>query len=128
MKRMLIAAAVFALLVLVVLAWRHFVTDSIMDGDGMENTEYLSWDPQGSWYCREPGDGSCSVIVEDGVLVLFAGDEELCRKAYYVMTDGIFRLYPLDSEGFGPFAYFDYSPGCLVGCAEESTEYLEFYP
>ena len=44
------------------------------------------------------------------------------------MTDGIFRLYSLDSEGFGPFAYFDYSPGCLVGCVEESTEYLEFYP
>ena len=46
----------------------------------------------------------------------------------HLMTDGIFRLYSLDSEGFGPFAYFDYSPGCLVGCAEESTEYLEFYP
>ena len=75
MKRVLIAAAVFALLVLVVLAWRHFVTDSIMDGDGMENTEYLSWDPQGIWYCRETGDGPYSVIVEDGVLALFAGDE-----------------------------------------------------
>lgn len=129
-----------AVLLLGFLAYQRFITDSIMDKGGMENPdariEVLDGpgekiDPRGIWSCAEPSDAPYTVRIGDGVLTLCAGETEVCRKEYYAMTDGIFRLYPIDGEPFGVFSYFDCVPDRLQGCIEENPaepQYMEFYP
>lgn len=138
MKRALIAAAILAAVVLLgLLAYRHFVMNSIMDKDGMENPnagiEMLDGpgavfdggkDLQTTWHSE--GSADYTVEIGEGLLSLYAGGTLVCQKEYYAMTDGIFRLYPMDGEPFGEFSYFDYSINSLQGCIESDSEMPQY--
>lgn len=72
MKRLLIGAAVLALCVLGgVLVFRHFVTDHVLDGDGMENPDWVD-----STENIEMLDGDHTYVANNVLLEVIAGTWE----------------------------------------------------
>lgn len=126
-----------------VLAFKHFVTDQIMDRDGMVNYQAAEeditlldapsfWEDGSSFDEKadlaQPWQGSgehegyaVNIDTEASELSLYKDGELICSKRYYVMADGIYRIFA-DEDGFGEFDYFDYSPGALTGCIGSDSE------
>lgn len=89
MKRFLIAIAVLAVLAVLVLggvlAFRHFVTDRIMDGDGMEDPNFAG-DPEG----LQMLDGDFTYVDNGALLKVIAGTWSSAEGRYGLTIDGDF--------------------------------------
>ena len=126
------AVCVLGILLLGSWAYRRNSHDRSPGRGGMADPETpdalpAGWkaDLEGVWYAE---DAAYTVTLDGETLCLAQGETALCRKAYYLLTDGGFRVYAEDSEPFGPFSYFDYVPGTLTGCTESGGEpqYIAF--
>ena len=127
LKWIIILAAIALLAALGALAFRHFVTDRIMDKDGMGNPNYVE---QAEDLCAPwSSDEGYAVAIDGEKLTLSENGGELCAKEYCAISDGIYRIYAMDGESFGEFDYFDYAPGVLTGYIGSDTDnpvYVEF--
>lgn len=142
MKRAMIAVAIVlaVLLLLGFVLFRLYVSYHVMDGDNMENPnpvpelldgpgEVFDWREDLLMPWRSDGSEGYTLEIGDDMLSLYSGGTLVCRKEYYTMTDGIFRLYPVDGESFGEFSCFDYYTNSLQGCIETDGEiprYISF--
>ncbi len=112
MKTALIILAVIAALLAAVFCYRHFVTDSIMDKDGME----FDWkaDMEGTWVCGESDFKNCTVTIRSGRLLLMR-DKKTLYDGRYLLNEDAARLVPDGESGFGDFSYFEYRADVLIG-------------
>lgn len=91
LKWIIILAAVALLAALGALAYRHFVTDRIMDKDGMENPNYVQQLDGLSYDMAEQAEDLCApwssdegytVAIDGEILTLSENGGELCAKEY----------------------------------------------
>ena len=102
LKWIIILAAIALLAALGALAYRHFVTDRIMDKDGMENPNYVQQLDGLSYDMAEQAEDLCApwssdegyaVAIDGETLTLSENGGELCAKEYCAISDGIYRIY-----------------------------------
>ena len=124
LKWIIILAAMALLAALGALAYRHFVTDRIMDKDGMENPNYVQQldglkrrhGGAGGRPFAPPGAAMRATLwqIDGETLTLSENGGELCAKEYCAIADGIYRIYAMDGGSFGELDHFDYAPGVLT--------------
>ena len=139
LKWIIILAAIAMVIWGGALAYRHFVTDRIMDKGGMENPNYVQQLDGLSYDMAEQAEDLCApwssdegyaVAIDGETLTLSENGGELCAKEYCAISDGIYRIYAMDGGSFGEFDYFDYAPGVLTGYIGRDTDnpvYVEFF-
>ena len=104
LKWIIILAAVAMVIWGGALAYRHFVTDRIMDKGGMENPNYVQQLDGLSYDMAEQAEDLCApwssdegyaVAIDGETLTLSENGGELCAKEYCAISDGIYRIYAL---------------------------------